>query len=246
MVPIRDDNPTRTTAYVTYGLIIINVLVFLYELSLAGGQADSPRLASFLDTWAVIPKQLTASLQGVPGGSLHGEALTLITSQFLHGGWLHLGGNMLYLWVFGNNVEDQMGHFRFLIFYLLCGVLAGIAQYFFAPGSTVPSLGASGAIAGVLGAYVLRFPRARVLTIVPIFIIFFTVRLPAIVFLGIWFIQQAFYGVASLGAPANVGMENGGIAYWAHAGGFVVGAVLGPLFGLFSTPSTKTSVRDRY
>lgn len=246
MVPIRDDNPTRTTAYVTYGLIIVNVLVFLYELSLAGGQADSPQLASFLDTWAVIPKQITASLRGAPGFSLSGEALTLITSQFLHGGWLHLGGNMLYLWVFGNNVEDQMGHLRFLIFYLLCGILAGFAQYFFSPGSGIPSLGASGAIAGVLGAYVLRFPQARVLTLVPIFIIFFTVRLPAIVFLGIWFIQQAFYGVASLGAPANIGMESGGIAYWAHAGGFVVGAVLGPLFGLFSTPRAKPFSGDHY
>ena len=234
MVPIRDDNPSRSTAYVTYGLIAINVLVFIYEATLIG-----PSLESFFDRWAVIPNQLTASLQSDPRYPLPTEALTLITSQFLHGGILHLGGNMLYLWIFGNNVEDEMGHTRFLIFYLLCGVFAGLAQYFFAAGSAVPSLGASGAIAGVLGAYVLRFPQARVLAAIPIFIIFFTFRVPAILFLGFWFVQQAFYGVASLDAPTNIGMESGGIAYWAHAGGFVVGAVLGPLFGLFSSAGVK-------
>ncbi len=234
MVPIRDDNPTRNPAYVTYALIIINVLVFIYEATLMGGS-----LEPFFDTWAIVPSQFTASLQGSSSYALPSEALTLITSQFLHGGILHLGGNMLYLWVFGNNVEDEMGHTRFLIFYLLCGVFAGLAQYFFAADSSIPSLGASGAIAGVLGAYVLRFPQARVLAAVPIFIIFFTFRVPAILFLGFWFVQQAFYGVASFGAPTNIGMESGGIAYWAHAGGFVVGAVLGPLFGLFSYKGVK-------
>ncbi len=235
MVPIRDDNPTRSTAYVTYGLIIINVLVFFYEASLMG-----PRLESFFNTWAIVPDELTASLAGSPTYSPAGEALTLVTSQFLHGGLLHLGGNMLYLWIFGNNVEDEMGHVRFLIFYLLCGTFAGLAQYLFAADSTVPSLGASGAIAGVLGAYIMRFPQVRILTVVPLFVLLFPLRIPAIVFLGIWFVQQAFYGLASLGAPANIGMESGGIAYWAHAGGFVVGAVLGPMFGLFSTASSKT------
>lgn len=240
MVPIRDENPSRTTPYVTYTLIVLNVLVFLYELSLSG-----PRLESFFNTWALVPAELTASFQSGPSSTvLADEALTLITSQFLHGGWLHLGGNMLYLWVFGNNVEDEMGHGRFLIFYLLCGVLAGLAQYFFSPTSTVPSLGASGAIAGVLGAYVLRFPRARIVALIPIFIIFFTFRVPAIVFLGFWFIQQAFYSIASLGVDAAMGMERGGIAYWAHAGGFVFGAVLGPLFGLFS--SRRPFRKDSY
>jgi membrane associated rhomboid family serine protease len=239
VVPIRDDNPTRSTAYVTYGLIIINVLVFFYEASLMG-----PRLESFFDTWAIVPDELTASLAGNPSYSVTGEALTLITSQFLHGGLLHLGGNMLYLWIFGNNVEDEMGHVRFLIFYLLCGVFAGLAQYTFAADSNVPSLGASGAIAGVLGAYIMRFPRVRILAVVPLFVLLFPLRIPAIVFLGIWFVQQAFYGLASLGAPANIGMESGGIAYWAHAGGFVVGALLGPLFGLFSTASSKTFSGD--
>lgn len=234
MVPLRDENPTRTTAYVTYALILINIIVFFYESSLA-----APQLERFLHTWAVVPEELTASLQGDPRFSLPGEATALVTSQFLHGGLLHVGGNMLYLWIFGNNVEDQMGHVRFLIFYLLCGIFAGLAQYFFSMGSEIPSLGASGAIAGVMGAYILRFPQAKILALIPIFIIFFTVRIPAILFLGIWFIQQAFYGVASLDAPTNIGMENGGVAYWAHAGGFVIGAVLGPLFGLFSTAGIK-------
>lgn len=235
MVPLKDENPVRRTAYVTYGLIILNVLAFLYEASLMGG----PALEQFFRTWAVVPVELTASLAGDPGSSLVGEGLSLITSQFLHAGLLHLGGNMLYLWIFGNNVEDQMGHTRFLVFYLLCGILAALAQWFFSRYSEIPSLGASGAIAGVMGAYILRFPQARILTLLPIFIFITVIRIPAIFFLGLWFVQQALYGVASLGAPANVGMENGGIAYWAHAGGFVFGAVLGPIFGLFSGPNTQ-------
>jgi membrane associated rhomboid family serine protease len=234
VVPIRDDNPSQTTAYVTYLLILINVLVFLYELTLNGavrsGGAESSMLSAFFNQWALVPEELTASLGGSPEFSLVGEALTLVTSQFLHGGFLHLGGNMLYLWIFGNNVEDKMGHSRFLCFYLFCGVLAGLAQYFFSVDSSVPALGASGAVAGVLGAYIRWFPRARILTFVPIFIVLVPFHIPALWFLGIWFVQQALYGVASLGAPMNVGMESGGIAYWAHAGGFVAGAVLAPLF----------------
>jgi membrane associated rhomboid family serine protease len=239
VVPLRDENPVRITPYVTYGLIILNLLAFFYEASLVG-----PQLESFFHTWAIVPAELTASLQGSPYYSLVGEGSTLITSQFLHAGLLHVGGNMLYLWIFGNNVEDQMGHVRFLLFYLLCGVVAGLAQWFFSMGSEIPSLGASGAIAGVMGAYILRFPQVRVLALIPVLLFFFTVRIPAIVFLGIWFVQQAFYGVASLEAPANVGMENGGVAYWAHAGGFVIGALLGPLFGLFSDSGLKTFPQD--
>lgn len=228
MVPLRDDNPTRITPYVTYGLITLNVLVFFYEISLT-----PPALSQFFQTWAVVPKDLTASLQGtidpVP------VWLTLITSQFLHGGFLHLGGNMLFLWVFGNNIEDRLGHVRFTLFYLACGALAALAQWFFSPPmSTVPSLGASGAIAGVMGAYIIRFPRAEVLTLIPLGFFITTVRLPAFFFLGFWFIQQAFYGVASLQTPMNVGMGGGGVAYWAHAGGFVFGVILGPLLGLFT------------
>jgi membrane associated rhomboid family serine protease len=138
---------------------------------------------------------------------------------------------------FINNVEDQMGSVRFLVFYLFCGILAGLAQWYFARYSDIPSLGASGAIAGVMGAYILRFPQVRILTLLPIFLFITVVRIPAIFFLGLWFVQQAFYGIASLGAPANVGMESGGVAYWAHAGGFLFGAVLGPIFGLFGSES---------
>lgn len=231
MVPLKDDNPTRITPYITYGLILLNVLIFLYEVSLMG-----PQLETFFRTWAVVPSQLTAALEGDPNVSLFQEGLTLITSQFLHAGLLHLGGNMLYLWIFGNNVEEQMGHGRFIMFYLLCGILAALAQWFFARYSDIPSLGASGAIAGVMGAYIIRFPRARILTLLPIFIFITVIRVPAYFFLGLWFVQQAFYGVASLGPDTNIGMQNGGVAYWAHAGGFVFGALLGPIFGLFTPP----------
>jgi len=235
MVPLRDDNPTDITPYVTYGLIAINTVVFLYELSLSPEQ-----LQQFLQTWAVVPKELTASFEGK--GNVH-EWLTLITSQFLHGGFLHVAGNMLFLWIFGNNVEDRLGHIKYVVFYLACGVLAALTQWFFSSGSTLPSLGASGAIAGVMGAYILRFPQARVLTLLPLGIFITTIEIPAIFFLGFWFVQQAFYGIASLNVPTTIGMENGGIAYWAHAGGFVFGAILGPLLGLFSTNYPTNSGR---
>jgi membrane associated rhomboid family serine protease len=240
VVPLRDDNPTRIKPYVTYGLIAINILVFLWESSLMG----SSRLEEFLRTWSVIPAELTASFHGVSQYPLFQEGATLITSQFLHAGLLHVGGNMLYLWIFGNNVEEQMGRVRFLFFYLLCGVLAALTQWFFAPESNIPSLGASGAIAGVMGAYILRFPQVRILTLLPLFIFFTTIRLPAIVYLGVWFLQQALYGIASFNTPTMVGMEGGGVAYWAHAGGFVFGAVLGPIFGLFSKPAAPNMGPD--
>ncbi|NCJ06181.1 rhomboid family intramembrane serine protease [Synechococcales cyanobacterium C] len=228
MVPLRDNNPTRTTPYVTYVIIALNILVFLYELTLG------PDLDDFFRTWAVVPSQLTASFQGEPTPLPFPEWITLFTSQFLHGGFLHIAGNMLFLWIFGNNVEDKLGHIKFVIFYLSCGALAALAQWFFSAYSDVPSLGASGAIAGVLGAYILRFPKAEVLTVVPLGFLLLPLRLPAFFFLGFWFLQQALYGVASLNTPMNVGMQGGGIAYWAHAGGFVFGAILGPLMGLFS------------
>jgi membrane associated rhomboid family serine protease len=230
--PIHDDNPTRTTAYVTYTLIAINILVFLYELSLT-----PPQLERFFQLYSVIPKELTVSLSGIPVNQPIPEPLTLVTSQFLHGGLAHIFGNMLFLWIFGNNIEDQLGHVKYLIFYLACGVLAALSQWFFSAQSPIPSLGASGAIAGVLGAYILRFPHARVRTLVFLgpFIVF--PAIPAIFFLGIWFIQQSLYGVASLSVQSNIGMENGGVAYFAHIGGFVFGAILGPLLGLFSSDS---------
>jgi membrane associated rhomboid family serine protease len=234
LVPLNDNNPTRITPFVTYALITINVLVFLHEM-----QLTPEELNEFFRTWAVVPAQLTAAFRGEAPLT---ELVTLITSQFLHGGLLHLGGNMLYLFIFGNNIEEKLGRFRYIIFYLACGVLASLAQWMFSQGSEIPALGASGAIAGVMGAYIIRFPKARILTLLPIFFYITVIRIPAYVFLGLWFIQQAFYGVASLGVSTNVGMESGGIAYWAHAGGFVAGALLGPMMGLFS----DTHDRNRY
>jgi membrane associated rhomboid family serine protease len=230
LVPLKDENPIRITPYVTYGLIALNIAAFLYELTLPG-----PALTQFFEHWAVVPQELTLSFQTGMAFPHWSEWGTLVTAQFLHAGFLHVGGNMLYLWIFGNNVEDQLGHVKFLVFYLACGTLASLTQWFFDPTSTVPSLGASGAIAGVMGAYVFRFPEVRILTLLPLGFFWTTIRIPAILFLGFWFVEQALYGLLMLEAPANVGMS-GGIAYWAHTGGFVFGAILGPLLGLFSQP----------
>lgn len=232
MFPISDHNPTRITPYVTYALIGANIFIFLYQLGLTHSQ-----LEQFFQLYAVVPRELTASFSGIPVNQPVPEPLTLVTSQFLHGGFLHILGNMLFLWIFGNNIEDKLGHVKYLIFYLTCGALAVLTQWFFSMQSGIPSLGASGAIAGVMGAYILRFPNARIRTLVFLgpFIVF--PDIPAIFFLGIWFVQQALYGIASLNVPSNIGMESGGVAYWAHAGGFVFGAILGPLLGLFSDDS---------
>ncbi|TAF08027.1 MAG: rhomboid family intramembrane serine protease [Nostocales cyanobacterium] len=232
MVPIKDNNPTEITPYVTYGLIIANILAFLYEASL-----PPQALNGFLHLAAVVPRELSLSFAGISVNQPIPEWLTLITAQFLHGGFLHLAGNMLFLWIFGNNVEDKLGHFKYLAFYLSCGILASLTQWYFAQYSNVPSLGASGAIAGVMGAYILRFPQAEILTVLPLGIFFPAFWIPAYFFLGFWFLQQSFYGIASLEAPTNIGMEGGGIAYWAHAGGFIFGAILAPLLGLFDDKS---------
>ncbi|GJD18140.1 peptidase, S54 (rhomboid) family [Rivularia sp. IAM M-261] len=226
MVPLKDNNPITTVPYINYGLIIINVLIFIYQVTLTPQQ-----LQAFFRVAALVPCQLSATCP--IGNPLIPEWLTLITSQFLHGGFLHLGGNMLFLAIFGNNIEDRLGHIKYLIFYLTCGVLAGLSQWFFSQNSTIPSLGASGAIAGVLGAYIFRFPRAQILTLVPLGFFITTIRLPAYLFLGFWFVQQAFNSIVSLQVRSNIGMESGGIAYWAHAGGFVFGAILAPFFGLY-------------
>lgn len=232
MVPIKDNNPINITPYVTYGLIAVNVLAFIFEASLNPRELDV-----FFRLFAVVPRELTASFNGIPVNQPIPELTTLITSQFLHGGFLHLGGNMLFLWIFGNNIEDKLGHLKYLIFYLGCGILAGLTQWYFSISSTVPSLGASGAIAGVMGAYIIRFPKAEIVTLLPLGIFFPIFKIPAFYFLGFWFLQQAFYGIASLEAPTNIGMEGGGIAYWAHAGGFIFGVILGPLLGLFTDKS---------
>lgn len=221
MIPLRDENPTSSTPIVVYGLIAINIIVFIHQISLGS------ELGSFLELYAVIPKQLSASFSGIAINQPVPEIATLITSQFLHGGLMHIGGNMLFLWTFGDNIEHDLGHIKFLLFYLICGILAGLTHWLFGMQSTIPTLGASGAIAGVMGAYLIKYPKAKILTLLPLVIIWTTVRIPAIYFLGFWFAQQAISSVASLGMT-----QLSGVAYWAHAGGFIFGAILAPIFGL--------------
>lgn len=220
MFPLYDENPTRVTPYFTYGLIGINILVFFHELSLSTAQ-----LNQFFNQYAVIPQELTTNFSS--------EWTTLFTSQFLHGGWWHLISNMVFLWVFGNNIEERLGHLKYLLFYLGCGALAALCQWFIGMYSTIPSLGASGAISGVLGAYIIRFPHARVTTLVFLGFFVTTINIPALVLIGIFFLQNVISGLASLQAAANMSVETGGVAYWAHIGGFVFGMILSPLFGLF-------------
>lgn len=226
MVPLRDNNPIRITPWVTYGLLAANIAVFLYQLSLS-----SAELEALFQQFAVVPDQLTTSFQSGNLALRISEVLTLFTSQFLHGGFLHLGGNMLFLWVFGNNIEEKLGRVGFVFFYLTCGAVAALAQWGVAMQSSVPTVGASGAIAGILGAYILRFPKARILTLVPIGFFLMTFRIPALFFLGFWFFQQFLFGLASLQMTTTI--DTGGVAYWAHAGGFLVGIALGPPLGLF-------------
>lgn len=226
MVPLRDDNPTYHTPIVTYALIVANLAVFIYELTLG------PALGSFFEAYAIIPVQITTAFRLLLQGQFEvwPAFMPLFTAMFLHGGFLHVGGNMLYLWIFGDNVEDRFGSVGFLIFYLLCGVGATAIQLFFNPLSEIPNLGASGAIAGVLGAYVVMFPRAQVQAVLPIWFIPIPFKISAFFFLGWWFVQQSLYSLADLGTRTNIGMEQGGVAYWAHAGGFLFGVILVWLF----------------
>ena len=217
MIPIRDSIRSRTTPFVTVGLIIVNVIVFLKEVSLGSGSQE------VLELFGFIPARFVhwADDGGNPLSPF--RFLPIFTAMFLHGGWLHIIGNMLYLWVFGDNVEDRLGHARFVVFYFLCGAAAFGAQTLANPESTVPAIGASGAIAGVLGAYFILYPRSRVLTLIPIFIIPWFVEIPAVVYLGLWFVLQLFSGAIELTSHAG---QMGGVAWWAHAGGFISGIVL--------------------
>jgi membrane associated rhomboid family serine protease len=234
MIPLRDDNPTRTFAFVTVAIIALNAGVFWHELSL-----PSPAHAeAFVANFALTPARLTRA----PSPD---AVLSVFTSMFLHGGWLHIIGNMWFLWIFGNNIEDSVGHFRFIFFYLICGVAAAAAQVAIAPDSTTPMIGASGAISGVLGAYLLLFPRARVLVLFPIWIFWRVFEVPALLMLAFWFGMQLLSGVSVLGVNVS-----GGVAFWAHIGGFIAGMMLIPLFKkrrvrLFqSRPSAAGSERE--
>ena len=207
MFPIGDDNRSRRTfPLVTYILIALNVLFFFVELS--GGEA-------FIMKWAFVPERFLANPTA--------DFLTLFTSMFMHAGWVHLGGNMLYLWIFGDNVEDRLGHIKYIIFYLLCGIAATFAQLAFNTTSNIPNLGASGAVAGILGAYILMFPQGRVNVLMGRGVI----PMPALVVIGLWIVLQFFSGIGSIANTA----DTGGVAYMAHIGGFIAGLVLTFLFG---------------
>jgi membrane associated rhomboid family serine protease len=214
MIPLRDTNRSDTIPFITILIIILNGVVFLYELSL--GQ----HLTRFFYVFGVVPSFYFSSEYWETAGLFIG-ILPLFTSMFLHGGWLHFLGNMLFLWVFGDNVEDRMGHWRFIFFYFICGLAAAVLHIVTNSSSKLPTVGASGAIAGVLGAYLVLFPRARVLTLVPILFFFQLVELPAVIFLGFWFVMQFFSGAISLTAG-----DVGGTAWWAHIGGFFTGMLL--------------------
>jgi membrane associated rhomboid family serine protease len=220
MIPLKDDLPTRRPPLVTVGLIAFNVLAFAYQLSLEGASPGGARAAqAFVLEFGLIPCRLTGMCQ--VAGNLPSPLFTVFSSMFLHGGLFHIAGNMLYLWIFGNNVEDTLGHGRFLVFYLLCGVAAALTQTAVGPDSTVPVIGASGAVSGVLGAYLLLFPQAYVLTLVIFGFFWRLVRIPAMVVLGFWIVIQVLNGLGTLG-------RSGGVAWFAHIGGFAAG--MGLLF----------------
>ena len=218
MIPIGDyAGERRHFPYVNYALIVVNVLAFLYEV-----MQPEAQLTRFITQWGAVPREIVTGTDLAPtiGVPIY---VTLLTSIFLHGGWLHLGGNMLYLWVFGDNVENAFGPVKYLLFYLVCGVAATAAQIAIDPTSTIPTVGASGAIAGVMGAYLVMFPGATVRTLIFLFVFVTVVYLPAILVIGIWFLLQLVNGVTSLGAPAQQG---GGVAFFAHIGGLIAGALL--------------------
>ncbi|HXI44673.1 MAG TPA: rhomboid family intramembrane serine protease [Candidatus Acidoferrales bacterium] len=220
MIPLRDRNPTRQTPVVTLLLVVACFVVFGIELwvSLEGGDAALERL---FDVWGAVPAKITAALQA--GDYLSQPMLGILGSVFLHGGWLHILGNMLFLWIFGNNVEDRLGRIPFLLFYLLGGIAAALTQVWIAPHSEVPLVGASGAIAAVLGVYFVLWPGARILSLVFLGFFYQLLEIPALVVLGYWFVLQLVSGAASLGAAT----AESGVAFFAHIGGFVVGMAVG-------------------
>lgn len=223
MIPLRDTIPRRTVPFVTHLLLAANVAAFVLEVL----QGD--RLDAFVDTFAFVPARLFHP-ELFPGWTAGASAVTIFTAMFLHGGFLHLAGNLLFLWIFADNVEDALGHARFLLFYLVCGVSATLLQAFLSPASAIPTLGASGAIAGVLGAYFVLYPRARVVTVVPLFVLFPLVEVPAGLYLLGWFLMQFWMGSSQLASAGRGAADGGGVAFWAHVGGFVAGVAWVLLF----------------
>ncbi len=219
MIPLRDEIPTRRVPIVNYALIAVNVLVYLFQSMLG------PQEQTLVYEFALIPFQFTS------GVSL-GDITDIFTSMFMHAGLAHIGGNMLYLWIFGDNVEDRMGRGRYIVFYLIGGVVASLAHIFTNPGSQIPTVGASGAIGAVLGAYLVLYPQSRVLTLIPLGFFIRLSMLPAALVLGLWFVLQFFSGVISLGGP-----DVGGVAFWAHIGGFLTGVVMAKIFAKPEEPA---------
>lgn len=228
MLPLRDDQPRFSTPYVTYFLIAINVIIFFFESAL-----DPENFRLFIYQFGMIPAHVTAVITGAGDINPAGAFIPLFTSMFLHGSWGHVIGNMWFLWIFGDNIEDHLGHFKYLTFYLLSGLIASLAQIVLNPSSGVPNVGASGAIAGVLGAYFVLYPRARLLTWFGLGFFY----LPAWVMLGFWFVYQFLSGAAV--SVAYSGQSGGGVAFWAHVGGFVAGILLIKIF-------PQRPGRDRY
>jgi len=220
MIPLRDTIPSRTFPYMTIMLIIINGVIFLFEMSLGKNLND------FINIFGVIPERYF-NLAYISEVSPVIRYLPFFSSIFLHGGWFHVLWNMWFLWIFGDNVEDHFGHFKFFLFYMFCGVIAGLAHTYMNPLSPVPTIGASGAIAGVMAVYIVLYPHSKVLTLIPIFFIFPIIHIPAYIFLGIWFLIQFLSGAASIGVPQSYS----GVAWWAHIGGFVIGMLT--IFFLF-------------
>jgi len=217
MIPLKDMTRRRSTPVVTLLIILANVAVFAYQLSLPDYAADA-----FVIRYGLVPSHVSMALAG-RHYTLTQALLPLFTCMFLHGGFLHIIGNMWFLWIFGGNVEDRLGPVTYLVFYLVCGIGSGVAQMLFSWGSKVPSIGASGAISGILGAYIVFFPASRIFTLVPLFIFWFTAQIPTWIFIGLWFVIQFLSGVSSLGQAAA---RMGGVAWWAHVGGFLLGLLL--------------------
>jgi len=218
MIPLRDMTPRRSAPVMTLVLIVINVIVFLHQVSLPPAQAEA-----FVRIYGLVPAKIQLALAGLHY-SLAGALMPLFTCMFLHGGWLHIIGNMWFLWIFGGNVENRLGSLGYLVFYLVCGISSGLMQTIFSWGSHLPSIGASGAISGILGAYIVFFPSSRILTLVPLFILWFTWQIPALVFIGLWFLVQFMSGIGALSDPRAASL--GGVAWWAHVGGFLTGMLL--------------------
>lgn len=216
MIPLKDLTPRRSFPVATLLLILANVLVFLYQVSLSERAANA-----LVRVYGLVPVRIEYALAGTHHVTFASAFVPLFTCMFLHGGWMHIIGNMWFLWIFGGNVEDRFGSFPYLLFYLVCGLGSGLSQVLFSWGSNVPSIGASGAISGVLGAYMVFFPRSRILTLVTLLFIWFLARVPAVVFIGLWFLVQLLSGVSTLAA-----INKGGVAWWAHVGGFALGAII--------------------